>query len=538
MYHFFLLLYDINLNTSLIMKTKLFYLLMCLFAFTAINAQINSVAIVGDGIEAGGWPGGAKNPGPIDAKQLTRVGATDVWQITGLVMAGGSVKFRANNSWDSASSTPPGGNWGKPLTGSAFPIGLGAENSGGSKDIPAVAGTYDITFNSTTGDYSFTGGPPIAVVKLIGTATGAGTGITMDTADGITYTLGTTTLVAGNAQFSVDGTVVGALAFPSGTATGVPTDFIPAIAGKYTSVTFNKDAGTYSFVAAPIFNSVAIVGSAVAGGWGGSPDVNAMTTTDGVIYKIKNLAMSGVDPMVPDSGKAKFRQNSNWNDPSFGGAAFPIGAPSGSDLFVDVTGNYDCVFNLTTGVYRFSLVSQPPVSIVGAGAGGWPGGTTPNPDTNVMTTTNGENYTLNNLVLTDGSIKFRQDYDWTTSWGGSAFPTGTPNGSDLPATAGTWDVTFTRSTGAYTFTPSLSVAKFDAKSFKVYPNPTSSNWNITSGNEEINSVQVFDVQGKAVQTKFAASKEVSVDATALSKGVYFAKISSANGTSTLKLVKE
>lgn len=520
------------------MKTKLFYFLMCLFAFTAMNAQINSVAIVGSGIEANGWPGDPANPGPIDKYQLTKVdGTTDVWKITGLVMVGGSVKFRANNSWDSATSTPPGGNWGKPLTGSAFPIGIGAENSGGSKDIPAVAGTYDITFNSTTGDYSFDGGAPIAVVKLIGTATG-GTGIIMDTADGVAYTLGTTTLVAGNAQFEVDGVVVGALAFPSGTATGVPTDNILVTAGKYSSVSFDKDALTYSFVAAPIFNSVAIVGSAVAGGWGGSPDVNPMTTTDGIIYRIKNLPMSAVDPLVADSGKAKFRQNSNWTDPSFGGDAFPIGAPSGSDLFVNVTGNYDCIFNLTTGVYRFSLVSQPPVSIVGAGAGGWPGGTTPNPDTNVMTTTDGENYTLNNLVLTADFIKFRQDYAWDTSWGGSAFPTGTPNGSDIMATAGTWNVTFTRSTGVYSFTPSLAVNKFDTKSFKAYPNPTRGSWNITSGNDDITSIQVYDVQGKAVYTKFGASKEVSVNASELSKGVYFAKVSTSNGTSTLKLVKE
>ena len=513
------------------MKTKLFYLLMCLFAFTAINAQINSVAIVGDGIEAGGWPGGAKNPGPIDAKQLTRVGATDVWQITGLVMAGGSVKFRANNSWDSANSTPPGGNWGKPLTGSAFPIGLGAENSGGSKDIPAVAGTYDITFNSVTGDYSFTGGPPIAVVKLFGTATDPSTGLTMDTADGITYTLGTTTLLAGNAQFNVDGTVVGALAFPSGTATGVVTDFIPVPAGKYTSVTFNKDDGKYTFVAAPIFNSMAIVGAG-AGGWPpfAGNDPNQMTTTDGIIYKIKNLALT-VDSI-------KFRQNNNWTDPSFGGVGFPLGTSPGGDIAVTTAGNYDCVFNVVTGVYRFSLVSQPPVSIVGAGAGGWPGGTTPYPDPNVMTTTDGENYTLNNLVLTAGSIKFRQDYAWDTSWGGSAFPAGTPNGSDLAATEGTWNVTFTRSTGAYTFTPSLSVTKFDSKSFRAYPNPTRGSWNIVSGNDDITSIQVYDVLGKAVYAKNSASKEVSVNASELSKGVYFAKVSSANGTSTLKLVKE
>jgi hypothetical protein len=274
------------------MKTKLFYFLMCLFAITAINAQINSVAIVGAGIEVEGWPGQTANPGPEDKYQLTRVGSTDEWTYSGLVMAGGSVKFRANNSWDSATSTPAGGNWGKPLTGPSFPSGTGAQNDGGSGDIPAVAGTYDVTFNSVTGDYSFTGGAPIPVVKLFGTATSdtsPSTGINMDTTDGIIYTLGTTTLLAGNAQFDVDATVVGAFDFPNGSVTGNSSDFIPVAAGKYTSITYNNDLGTYTFVAAPLYNSVAIVGSGVEGGWGGSPDLNQMTTEDGKIYTIKNL---------------------------------------------------------------------------------------------------------------------------------------------------------------------------------------------------------------------------------------------------------
>lgn len=501
---------------------------MFLLALTATNAQITSVAIVGAGVEADGWPGQPNNPGPIDKYQLTRVGTTDVWQITGLKLVGGPVKFRANNSWDAA---PNGGNWGKPLTGSAFPIGIGAENSGGSQNIPAIAGTYDITFNVVTGDYNFSGGPAIAVVKLLGTATTPATGITMDTADGITYTLGTTTLLAGNAQFSVDGIIVGATAFPSGTATGVPTDFIPVVGAKYTSVTFNKDNGAYAFVAAPIFNSLAIVGAG-AGGWPNDPqiDANQLTTTDGIVYKIKNVALT--------ADAIKFRQNNNWSDTNWTGNAFPFGVLQvpGGNIAVNAAGNYDCIVNVVTGVYRFSLVSQPPVALVGPGAGGWPND--PQIDTNVMSTTDGENYTLNNLVLIDGPIKFRQDYAWTTSFGGTMFPTGSPSGDNLNATAGTWNVTFTRSTGAYTFTPSLSVTKFDAASFKAYPNPTRASWTITSGNEDITSVRVFDVLGKAVFTKFGAEKEVSVNASELSKGVYFAKVATANGESTLKLVKE
>jgi hypothetical protein len=155
-----------------------------------------------------------------------------------------------------------------------------------------------------------------------------------------------------------------------------------------------------------------------------------------------------------------------------------------------------------------------------------------------MTTTDGENYTLNNLVLTADSIKFRQDYDWATSWGGTAFPTGSPSGADLAATAGTWDVTFKRSTGAYSFTPSsLAVNKFDKVSLNAYPNPTKTSWNITS-NDDITSVQVYDMLGKSVYAKTTTSKELSINAAELSKGMYFAKVSTANGTSTVKLVKE
>lgn len=519
------------------MKTKLFYLLMCLFAFTAINAQINSVAIVGAGIEANGWPGDPANPGPKDKYQLTRVGTTDDWTYAGLVMAGGEVKFRANNSWDSAASTPPGGNWGKPKTGPSWPTGIGAENAGGSANILAIAGTYDVTFNSVTGNYSFSGGAPIAVVKLIGTATGAGTGIILDPTGKDTYALpANTVLVAGNAQFEVDGIVVGATAFPSGTATYSPTDFIPVPAGKYTSVTYNNASGEYVFTPAPLYNSLAIVGDG-AGGWPGdpgvpSPDANKMTTTDGIIYTIKNV------PLIV--GGAKFRQNNNWTDTNWTGNAFPFGILQvpGDNIAIDVAGNYDIIVNVVTGVYRFNLSSQPPVSIVGDGAGGWPGAGVPMPDTNFMATTDGENYTLNNLVLTNGPIKFRQDYAWAKDWGGTAFPTGSPSGGNINATAGTWNVTFVRSTGVYAFTAVvLALNDFKAKSFSAYPNPTRNSWNITS-NDDITSVQVFDMLGKSVYNKAASSKEVNVNAANLSQGVYFAKVSTAKGTSTVKLVKE
>ena len=72
----------------------------------------------------------------------------------------------------------------------------------------------------------------------------------------------------------------------------------------------------------------------------------------------------------------------------------------------------------------------------------------------------------------------------------------------------------------------------------MYPNPTRNSWNIVSGNDDITSVEVYDMLGKSVYNKAASSKEVNVNASALSQGVYFARVSTAKGTSSVKLVKE
>ncbi|HQF48297.1 MAG TPA: T9SS type A sorting domain-containing protein, partial [Flavobacterium alvei] len=137
-----------------------------------------------------------------------------------------------------------------------------------------------------------------------------------------------------------------------------------------------------------------------------------------------------------------------------------------------------------------------------------------------------------------GGVKFRLNNAWAGGdWGGLTFPSGTKTGDNIPAVAGTYNLTVNVLTGAYNFGANLGVNKFDAGSFKAYPNPTRGSWNITA-NDDITSVVVYDVLGKAVYTKFGAAKEVSVNATELSKGVYFAKVATANGESTLKLIKE
>ena len=82
-------------------------------------------------------------------------------------------------------------------------------------------------------------------------------------------------------------------------------------------------------------------------------------------------------------------------------------------------------------------------------------------DTN-MNTTDNVTYTLNNVTITTATdpnttgLKFRQDGQWTTNWGNANFPSGTAtlNGANIMTVAGTYDVTFNRINGTYTFIPS------------------------------------------------------------------------------------
>ncbi|MBC7643254.1 MAG: T9SS type A sorting domain-containing protein [Flavobacterium sp.] len=512
------------------MKTKLFLLVALFFTLLSVNAQLNSVAIVGERV--GGWP----NDPQVDANQLTRVTPTgDDWFIENLVVGStGGLKLRGNNAW----AVPY--NWGKAASGADYPSNTMVVNANDIQNIPA--GTYRLDFNSATGLYAFSGGTVIATVKIIGAATG-GTPITMATVDGITYTY-TGSLSAGGAQFEINDnavptptiSVVGGVIFP-GVAPGPiglltdPMDSIQVTpAGNYV-VTLDTGAGTYIFAAGN--PKIAIVGSATTGGWPNDPqvDTNAMLTSDGEKYKSNNVLL------IP--GELKFRQDNGWAN-AWGGTAFPVGSASGSNLVVAAGqgGNYRAKFTRSIGDYSFDF---PSVAIVGEAVGGWP----PNPqpvgytDPNLFTTTDGETYTITNLVVTTatagGGAKFRWDNDWNDNSGGASFPTvAASSGDNIATTAGVYDVTYTRSTGAYTFTNvTFAVTSFEASGFKVFPNPTQNTWSFTSSKDAITNIQVADLLGKIIVN----TSQNTIDASGVTTGVYFAKVSTEKGSATAKVVR-
>jgi hypothetical protein len=396
--------------------------------------------------------------------------------------------------------------------------------------------------------------------------------IALETTDGVHYTLSNFQLLAGGFKFRAnsswhdaipvvtgqndwgyDGTL--ASGWPSGNGKSSLDGFVGGISNiqavsGYWNVTFNLATHDYAFTeGVSPFATINYTGTSVGGA------TIPMTTTDGINYVVNSVnTVAGDGQIVRPATANPVFSAANWST-----IDFPAGkGVQGGTLIPVPLGAYNITFNMTTGDYEFFPVV---VGVIGNVAG-----STWGTDFD-MTTTDGINYTLLDQAFLvnptpptppalpdpEARLKIRDNHSWNVNFGTS---TGT-DGSNSPSLSGTsqngknggggnifipygtYDVSFNRTTGAWAFTlKSLAVDKFDAGSFKAYPNPTTSNWNITSGNDDITSIQVYDIQGKAVYTKFGASKEVSVNASELSRGVYFAKVSTANGTSTLKLVKE
>ena len=72
---------------------------------------------------------------------------------------------------------------------------------------------------------------------------------------------------------------------------------------------------------------------------------------------------------------------------------------------------------------------------------------------------------------------------------------------------------------------------------KVFPNPAERVWNIQSESQIIKSIVLFNVLGRQILVLNPNSNTTEIDATNLSKGLYFIKVNTDKGSSVLKLIK-
>jgi len=85
-------------------------------------------------------------------------------------------------------------------------------------------------------------------------------------------------------------------------------------------------------------------------------------------------------------------------------------------------------------------------------------------------------------------------------------------------------------------TLSATVQEIDA-SISIYPNPTKGIININC-NTTIKSVQLYDVQGRLLETDLVNETTKMMDVSNKAKGVYFLKILSDKGSKVEKIVRE
>ncbi len=82
----------------------------------------------------------------------------------------------------------------------------------------------------------------------------------------------------------------------------------------------------------------------------------------------------------------------------------------------------------------------------------------------------------------------------------------------------------------------LSTDEFSSNDFKVYPNPSNFEWNVEA-NSTVKSFSLVNMLGKQVLRLEPNSSSFSIDNTSLATGLYFATITTENGSSVVKLIK-
>ena len=461
-------------------------------------AVASDIGIIGSATP-GGWDTDTNMfPDPTDSNKY----------FINITLVEGAAKFRQDDDWAV--------NWGS----MDFPTGTGVQ---GGDDIPVPAGEYAITFDKSTGEYSFEEVITFSTIGLIGTATPGGwdtdTDLTQSSSDPNVWSANMT-LVDGEAKFRANDAWAidwGSADWPSGT--GVQGgDNIPVVGGDYL-VTLNTETGEYSFQEIVEFQTIGLIGDATPNGWGADTEMTK-DPDNGSMWTLRVILVDG---------EAKFRANGEWVV-DWGSGDFPTGVGVQGGANIPITaGEYNVSFNSITGAYFFEeIVVFGTVGLIGPATpvGDW--------DTDVDLTQSPDNehlWTLDAVDLLDGEAKFRAEDDWTVNWGLDVWPAGigTQDGPNIPVTGGTYNVSINTLTGEYGFAdPSSTKDILDPANIKVFPNPTDAHLNIDLDAIEFKGdvqLTIMDMTGRVLKVVNSNSSTLqSVEVGDLANGNYFLQI--------------
>ncbi len=87
-------------------------------------------------------------------------------------------------------------------------------------------------------------------------------------------------------------------------------------------------------------------------------------------------------------------------------------------------------------------------------------------------------------------------------------------------------------------TSGLETSIINNNGIKIYPNPSKNKINIKA-NKKMLQIDLIDIYGQMIQSKYTQKKELSFSANTLPSGLYFIKVTLNNGSSnTVKMIKE
>ena len=155
-------------------------------------------------------------------------------------------------------------------------------------------------------------------------------------------------------------------------------------------------------------------------------------------------------------------------------------------------------------------------------------------ETEAMTTVAGGWETLEfdftNEVAGTAALSFGLNNGWTYSMASIFFNFGADGATAGEKTYYFDDVRFGLFSSIY--------STYEIEGLNIFPNPTTSQWTISSENTDIISVEVFDLQGRQVLYVESNNRNVTINAASLAAGVYISKISTKAGSQSMKLIKE
>jgi hypothetical protein len=75
-------------------------------------------------------------------------------------------------------------------------------------------------------------------------------------------------------------------------------------------------------------------------------------------------------------------------------------------------------------------------------------------------------------------------------------------------------------------------------SIAIYPNPSTGIFNLEFEDATVKEIEVYTMQGRSVYKARVNSQTTSINLAHLSAGLYYVQATTAQGTGTVKLVKE